>query len=137
MDVGNLYSEQISLENLPPGLKKNCGDTAKGNIKGQAEYTRCINVKYGNTATDQCVMGLGSLPGRWRANDGLNVINDENEDKKEDATYEQDVMTNRFLLSGWRIKDELGINSESWDLDKHDEGEYKKRDAAYKQQMMT
>ena len=79
---GNLHSGQISLENLPPGLKENCGDTAKGNIKGQAEYTRCINVKYGNTATDQCVMGLGSLPGRWRANNGLNVINAENEDKK-------------------------------------------------------
>ena len=46
-------------------------------------------------------------------------------------------MTNRFLLSGWRIKDELGINSESWDLDEHDEGEYKKRDAAYEQYMMT
>ena len=56
-------------------------------------------------------MGLGSLPGRWRANNGLNVINDENENKKED------VMTNRFLLSGWRIKDELGIKSESGDLD--------------------
>ena len=57
--------------------------------------------------------------------------------KKEDAAYEQDVMTNRFLLSGWRIKDELGINSESWDWDEHDEGEYKKRDAAYEQYMMT
>ena len=29
-------------------------------------------------------------------------------------------MTNRFLLSGWRIKDELGINSESGDMDEHD-----------------
>ena len=46
-------------------------------------------------------------------------------------------MTNRFLLSGWRIKNELGIISESWDLDEHDEGEYKKRGAAYKQYIMT